>query len=133
MFQFVNLKKPTSVQAFGSLREWLSDRLGPSGSRTAGDTSRITRKSDCLRLAIACVIVFMIASGVGVLHRQDNYLSDGLGSLTHRYLNHAQQMIDGDGILFPRDFNEPANVQLLVHPPGYSMFVAAVFRLFGNS
>jgi len=133
MFQFVNLKKPTSVQAFGSLREWLSDRLGPSGSRTVGDTSRITRKSDCLRLAIACVIVFMIASGVGVLHRQDNYLSEGLGSLTHRYLKHAQQMIDGDGILFPRDFNEPANVQLLVHPPGYSMFVAAVFRLFGNS
>lgn len=42
-------------------------------------------------------------------------------------------MLDGEGILFPRDFAEPTNVQLLVHPPGYSMFAAAVFKLAGKS
>lgn len=85
------------------------------------------------RLAIACAIVFLSAYGVRWLHWQDSHLSSGLGSLTHLYLKHAKEMVAGRGLLLPRDFNEPSNAQLLVHPPGYSIFVAAIFRIFGES
>jgi Dolichyl-phosphate-mannose-protein mannosyltransferase len=129
----VNLKTPTSSLAYSPIRNWLSERLAAPARLAADDPAGNARGSRCLRLAVACVIVFLLASGVMLLHWQDSYLSSGLGSLTHRYLKHAGQMLDGQGILFPRDFNEPSNAQLLVHPPGYSIFAAAVFGLFGTS
>lgn len=133
MFKFMKLKKPTSLRAFSSLRDWLSERLTAPWRPNAGDPAGSARKSTRLRLAVACAVVFLLASGVRLLHWQDSYLNSGLGSLTHRYLKHAGQMLDGQGILFPRDFNDPGNAQLLVHPPGYSIFAAAVFGLFGTS
>lgn len=42
-------------------------------------------------------------------------------------------MLDGDGILFPRDYEQHKSIQLVVHPPGYSIFIAGVFGLFGKS
>lgn len=110
------------------MREWLSARLAISVPRDHAAASQ--RR---VRLAVACALVFLITAGVRLLHWQDSHPSSGLGSLTHRYLNHAEQMLDGEGILFPRDYDQPTNAQLLVHPPGYSIFAAAVFKLFGNS
>jgi hypothetical protein len=77
------------------------------------------------RLAIACGLVFLIAVGVRVLQWQDNHLRSGLGSLTHSYLKQAGQILAGEGMLFPRNCDDPANPQLLVHPPGYSIFAAS--------
>src|SRR5207247_5894435 len=55
------------------------------------------------------------------------------GSLVGRYKQQAQRMLDGDGILYPRGYEQHSNSQLLVHPPGYSIFIAGVFGLFGKS
>ena len=123
----MNLKNSTP-KPFDSLRAWLSARLAIS---VPGDKAKAPQRR--VKLAVACATVFLIAVGVRLLHWQDSHLSSGLESLTHRYLKHADQMLKGDGILFPRDSDEPTNVQLLVHPPGYSMFAAAVFRIFGKS
>ena len=92
-----------------------------------------TDKPRARRLASACALIFLLAFLVRFLHWQDRDPESGLGSLTHRYLNQGQQILDGEGMLFPRDFERPTNAQLLVHPPGYPIFVAIVFRLFGNS
>lgn len=125
-------EKAKYLRAFNSLRDWLSEDLAMAG-RDAGYSATTARKSGRSRLIFACALIFVIASGVRLLHRQDSYLRGGLESLTRRYLNQAEEMLEGKGILYPSDQNEVPNNQLLVHPPGYSAFVAAVFGLFGNS
>jgi hypothetical protein len=115
------------------LRAWLSEQNAPHYLHDKNDATGFARKPYRKRLAIACAVIFLIATGVRCLHWQDSHLESGQESLTHRYLQQAEQMLDGDGILFPRDYNDPVNVQLLVHPPGYSMFAAAIFGIVGNS
>lgn len=123
------MRRPTiasSLSGVTRLRDLLSQHLANRPSlKGNGD--------HCGRLAIACVLVFLIAVGVRVLQWQDNYRESGLGSLAHRYLKQAGQILDGEGMLFPRNNDDPTNAQLLVHPPGYPIFAAAVFKVFGNS
>lgn len=118
--------------AFNSLGDWLSEDLATAG-HDAGHSAATTRKSGRARLIFACVIIFAFASGFRLLHWQDGNLRGGLESLARRYVNQARQILRGDGILYPGDKNEVPNGQLLVHPPGYSVFVAAVFGLAGDS
>lgn len=120
------------MRAFNSLRDWLSKDLAMTG-RDARDAPTIARKSGRSRLLLACAIIFAFSSGVRLLHWQDSNLRGGLESLARRYVNQAHQMLRGDGILYPGDPNEVPNGQLLVHPPGYSVFIAAVFGLVGDS
>lgn len=83
----------------------------------------------------ACAIIFLLTLGVRFIHWEDYQLNIATdqSSLVQRYKQQAQRMLDGDGILFPRDYEQHQSVQLLVHPPGYSIFVAGVFGLFGKS
>jgi len=101
---------------------WLSRTLSRSSS---------TRT----RLIVAGAIVFLVAFGVRLLHWQDYRLDIGSkqSSLVSRYHQQAQRMLDGDGILYPRDSDEHASTQLLLHPPGYSIFIAGLFAPFGKS
>jgi hypothetical protein len=112
-------------------RGWLSECLAAPQASTLN--SKDTRRR--IALAAWCALIFLMAFGVGQLHWQDYHLKVGsdLGSLVHRYKKYAEMAINGEGILFPRDYEQPSNVQLLVHPPGYSIFIAAVFGLFGKS
>jgi hypothetical protein len=48
------------------------------------------------------------------------------------YWRQAERIIEEGTILFPRDPADPGDARLLVHPPGYSIFLAAVSRVFGN-
>jgi hypothetical protein len=112
-------------------RGWLSERLAAPQDSTL--TSSNTRRR--IALAAWCALTFIAAFGIRQLHWQDYHLKIGsdLSSLVHRYKKHAEQTLSGEGILFPRDYEQPSNVQLLVHPPGYSIFIAAVFGFFGKS
>lgn len=125
-------EKAKYLRAFNSLRDWLSEDLAMAG-RDAGYSATTARKSGRSQLIFACALIFVIASGVRLLHWQDSHLRGGLESLARRYVNQARQMLEGGGILYPGDQNEVPNGQLLVHPPGYSVFVAAVFGLIGDS
>ena len=126
----MSFEKPTYFQAFGSLRGWLSNRLAAPASGSTGSWQRIGRT----RLAVACVFIFLLAFGVRLLHWQDDQLNIGTErGLASRYKQQAQRMVDGNGILYPTGYQENSNAQLLVHPPGYSIFIAIVFRLFGQS
>lgn len=131
----MNLVKPTYWIAVGPLRYWLSDRLAVIGPEGAGVPITWERKSGRIRLAVGCAIIFLLASGVRLLHWEDYQLNIGAdqSSLVSRYQQQAQRMIDGDGILYPTGYRQNSNAQLLVHPPGYSVFIAMVFGLFGKS
>jgi hypothetical protein len=87
------------------------------------------------RLIVAGAIIFGAAFGVRLVHWQDHHLKMGAdqSGLVNRYKQQAQRMVDGDGLLFPRDYDQHASMQLIVHPPGYSIFIAGVYELFGKS
>lgn len=109
-------------------RVWLSEQLGLPPEQDAALSRRIS-------LAGLCALIFFVVLGVRQLHWQDYHLKVGadLGSLVHRYKKHAEMALNGEGILFPINFDRLGNVQLLVHPPGYSIFIAAVYALSSNS
>jgi hypothetical protein len=85
-----------------------------------------------------CVCVFLIALGVRLLYWQDNRVEIERGKtlatgLAKHYEGEAQRMIDEGRVLFPRDFVDAGDVRLIIHPPGYSILMAAVLRAVDNS
>lgn len=121
--------KPSLSRLLGQISSWLGERLALPAPQNADPRARRAKT------AVICAVIFLAAFGVRQLTLQDYNLKVGsdLSSLVHRYQKHAKEMLEGEGILFPRDRTLRKNVQLLVHPPGYSVFVAAVFGLFGDS
>lgn len=117
-------EKPQSAASYHRSLEWLSKHLSSPGARP--------RRS---RLIVAGTIIFVAALGVRLIHWQDYQLRIGADqdSLVSRYQQQAQRMLDGDGILYPTGYQQNSNAQLLVHPPGYSVFIAMVSGLFGQS
>ncbi|MEN3335030.1 MAG: hypothetical protein V7641_4395 [Blastocatellia bacterium] len=111
--------------------EWLSAQLAlPIAPPPA--------KSRCAQTALICAGIFLVAVGVRLLHWQDSYAEIARGepwmsALVREYKSDAQRMREGGGILLPRDQIDPGNARLLVHPPGYSLLMAGVFALSGNS
>ena len=93
--------------------------------------------SDRARIAITCLVMAAFAFLVRGL-----YLADGMALLytpeqdgtrmARRYDDTALSILRGDGILFPRE-PDPAQTGLLSRPPGYPMFLAAVYVGFGRS
>ncbi len=105
--------------------KWPSSRLARSSR------SHLTR----VHFLVICTAVFICALGVRLLYWQDYQLNIGAdqGRLVSRYKQQAQRMLDGDGILYTTGYQQHASVQLLLHPPGYSILIAMVFGLFGHS
>ena len=117
-------EKPQQVSWYDHSRAWLSDVIPAPNIH-----------SSSRRLVIASIIIFAAAFGVRLIHWQDYQFRIGsdLSSLVSRYQQQAQRMLDGEGILYPVGYKEHASVQLIVHPPGYSVFIACIYRLFGKS
>lgn len=81
------------------------------------------------RFLIVCLIVFSVAFGVRYLSWQDNHLnvSKVETSVTSEYKDSTQQLLRGDLRAFATDLNH------MEHPPGYSILLAGLFKLFGDS
>ena len=56
-----------------------------------------------------------------------------MSGLTAGYKNDARILARGDLKLFLRGIDPPSNADVLAHPPGYSILIAAIFSLFGES
>lgn len=125
-----NSMGPT-LRTLGRGSSWLSELLATTPPEAAGSDAG-QRKSRSAGFAIACSMVFLIAVGVRLLHWQDSHRPRGLAALTRGYLRQAEQTLQGEGILYSNG-DSPESAHLLVHPPGYSIFVAGVFGLFGRS
>lgn len=106
-------------------------QLPLGGSRS----SRTLRRRHALCI---CAFLFLVAVGVRLLHWQDSYVEIARGEpwmsdLVRQYIGEAQRMREGGGILFPREKFDPGDARFVVHPPGYSMLMAAVFSFVGDS
>jgi hypothetical protein len=114
---------------FGWARRWLSEKLAAAGR----DTYSVTH----CRLALICASIFLLAFGVRLLHWQDRRLEltsrDTLRqNVARQYRREAMRMLTGGGILFPKDA-DPSNALIWLHPPGYCILMATVFKFYGES
>ena len=115
------------------LVEWLSKQLSPPGNVVVA-----TRKS-LIRIILVGASIFVFALGVRFLHLQDTRgeltRTDPMpGRLVKGYRREARAMLEAGSILFPRMPElEQGSAELLVHPPGYSVLIASVIRIFGDS
>lgn len=89
------------------------------------------------RLITICAVIFLTALGIRLLYWQDNYADlsrgkrdSGLQMVSFFYYDQAQRILDDGGILFPRNPVDPGDATVLTHPPGYSILMAAVFKVF---
>jgi dolichyl-phosphate-mannose-protein mannosyltransferase len=98
----------------------ISSRLG-DGFRP----SEFSRKS----LLVICAVIFFIAFGVRFLSWQDNRRDVGRVEtfVTAEYKESAQRLLSGNLRAFL------SNLDDMAHPPGYSILLAGVFKVFGES
>ncbi len=111
-------------------------RLVSSLAKTIGIDSRRTKLPRARLLAI-CAVIFITALGVRLLYWQDNYAElargksgSGLQLVAFFYYDHAQRILEDGGILFPRTPPDSGDATLLLHPPGYPILMAAIFKVF---
>jgi hypothetical protein len=89
------------------------------------------RPSECSRkrLLVTCGVIFLFAFGVRFLSWQDNRRDVWRVEtfVTAGYKESAQKLLRGDLRAFVSDLDDMA------HPPGYSILLAGIFKVFGES
>lgn len=113
------------IGAANTARAWLTAQL---------TTTRVSRG----QLAVICMAIFLTALGVRLLYWQDTApemsLTDTLSrNMAVQYRREARRMLEEGMILFPRERIDPGDARMIIHPPGYSMVMAASFKLFGET
>ena len=91
-----------------------------------------------LRLTLICGAIFFLALGVRLLYWQDSAVDmsvqDTLSrNMAMQYRREARRMLRDGTVLFPREQVDPGDARMIVHPPGYSIVMAASFKLFGEA
>lgn len=114
----------------------LIHRLVSKPPTTSGINAPQTKLPRPQFLAIIAVI-FLTALGIRLLYWQDNYAEllrgkndSGLQRVSFFYYDQAQRILDDGGILFPRNPVDRGDATMLTHPPGYSILMAAIFKMF---
>ena len=109
---------------------WFALTLAPPRSGRLSNKSRV-------HLLVICALIFLSGLGVRLLHQQDGQAElfrkgTMMKGLIKPYWRQAERIIEEGIILFPRERTDPGDARLLLHPPGYSIFLAAVSRVLGN-
>lgn len=114
--------KHTVGQRQGGVIGWISKTFRPS-------------EISLRRLLVLCFVVFAVAVGVRLLHWQNNWLTidNTMNKTAARYKEEAQFLVDGDFTSFIRGRSAEPDTGILIHTPGYPIFVAAVHAVTRNS
>lgn len=107
---------------------------GGGGGRRAGESFYPARASRPV-VVVMCLTTFLVACGVRLLTLQDSVLEAGRvqTAVTGDYKHVARLMLEGGAAAFFSPASPLANPDTLGHPPGYSIFIAIVFHLCGES
>ncbi len=97
------------------------------------EPARVSARPLRARVVAACALVFLVALGVRALHWQDNrhYFLPFAG-MSREYKEHALMLVGGDLRGFLRGPDPPSNANVVKHPPGYPLLMAAVYTVFGE-
>jgi hypothetical protein len=87
------------------------------------------------RLFVICLLVFAVATGVRLLHWQNNWLTidNTMNKTAARYKEEAQYLSDRDFASFIRGRSREPDTGMLTHTPGYPILIALVHAVAGNS
>ena len=113
-----------------SLTKQLQSLVALPLARRESETSRT-------RVLVLAVLVFFTAGAVRLLLWQDMHADIESGrmhfGMTDLYKADALNLLSGRLDLFIHGPAPPANAQILTHPPGYSLFLATLFKFVGDS
>jgi hypothetical protein len=95
---------------------------------------RLTR----IQLGVISATILLSAVGVRLLCWQDNYAEIAQNgswnsAIARHYESEARRMLNEGGILLPNSPVDAGDARPILHPPGYSAFMAGVFALSGDS
>ena len=123
----VDVTQPKSWPAKASewLRKWLAE---PSSLVSQARSSTKQR----VRFLAACAVISLTAFGVRLLQWQDMRVEtlqeDSIATtLVHLYELETKRMEEDGGLLFPSKPIAPDDARLLIHPPGYSLLLGALY------
>src|SRR5437868_5853829 len=85
------------------------------------------------RTPALCLALFLLALGVRLCYWQDNRQGFVFTGMAEEYKVHAQVLYAGELVRFLRGDDPPSDANFVKHPPGYPIFEAAVWKLFGPS
>ncbi len=85
-------------------------------------------------IPVTMLLIFLVALGVRLLVWQHNHsdIEQVMTGLTAGYRNDARILLSGEVMLFVRGPAPPSDANVLAHPPGYSILMAVIFKLFGE-
>ena len=98
----------------------------------------ITEKFACaarLRNVWVCLCIFLLAVGVRFLVWQNNKadIENLMSGVTQGYLVDTKSLLSNDIEKFLAGADPPVDADVLAHPPGYPLLIAAVYALFGEN
>ena len=84
---------------------------------------------------LICLTIVGLAFGVRLLQWQNEFLAldKNMTRLTARYKEEAQFLLNGDLTSFVRGSHAEPDEMILMHPPGYPIVMAAIYKISGNS
>jgi hypothetical protein len=113
----------------GIARQWLRHCLAKPASPEAPANSSTKQR---LHFLTACLVIFFTALGVRLLQWQDMRVEtlqeDSIATtLVNLYELETKRMEEDGGVLFPSKPIDPDDARLLIHPPGYSILLGALY------
>jgi hypothetical protein len=87
------------------------------------------------RMLLICLVVFLLAVGVRLLHWQDNrpIFPKLFTGMVENYKSNARLLLKGDVRTFVTGPSPPGDANILTYPPGYPIIMGVVFNVFGES
>ncbi len=130
--------KSTYIKSFSELCGRVARLLDLSWLKLAKDETGPAQKKSSARITlIICLAIFLLATGVRVLHWQDvlPLIENGkmYFGMTDLYRADAQNLLSGRLDLFVRGPAPPSDADIITHPPGYPLMLALIFKIFGES
>jgi len=84
---------------------------------------------------VICIFLFSLAFGVRLLVWQNNKTAiDAVQYVvTDVYKRDARLLVTGDVGAFVTGPDPPSDATIIMHPPGYPIFIAAIYSIFGEN
>ncbi len=129
--------KSTLINTLGELPGLVARRFDFSWLDPAKPETVASQKRSAKLTLVICVIIFLLAAGVRLLHWQDArpLIENGkmYFGMTDFYRADAQNLLGGRLDLFVRGPAPPGDADIITHPPGYPLMLALLFKIFGSS
>ncbi len=119
-------REPDGGTSVAAALDRLRQKLAPAAD------PKVSSRRKIVKTATWCAVIFIVALGVRLLYWQDSRVESlhGESIITHLvdpYQESAGKMIEERGILFPGVQVDPGDAHRILHPPGYSMLLLAIY------